>query len=189
MRYEQLLVERFGRDTVPFGPSGHAVVPASIADNARYAWFGGTAVARDRTAESTVDDDLLLAAGLVGIQSTRPAGGDWSAWSRDVARLRIEMSEQLLEDCVRYLSDRYVDQTRLIDQQLVRADLADAATDLVELRALSAGPGCRPDLHRRLTAVDLNLLRLLGASGFLADGPGRRAAAVEWLSDAYGEAP
>jgi hypothetical protein len=42
-----------------------------------------------------------------------------------------------------------------------------------------------PWLHDRLTDVDRLLLRLLGASGFLADGPGRRAAVAELLSDTY----
>src|SRR5262249_13364171 len=104
----------------------HAVVPRIVADNAGHAWFGGTVVVRDRTTESTVstvDGDLLSAAGLVGIRSKRTGEGDWSTWSRDVARLRVEMSEQLVGDCMGYLSDRRVGETRLIDQQLVRADL------------------------------------------------------------------
>ncbi len=90
---------------------------------------------------------------------------------------------------MQYLAARTVGSERLLDQQLVRADLADAGTDLAELRALLTGP-VPADLtwvHRRLTAIDRTLLRLLGASGFLAAGPGRRAAIAELLADVYTE--
>jgi hypothetical protein len=77
----------------------------------------------------------------------------------------------------------------LLDQQLVRGDLADAATAHEELAVLLEGappdPADLPWLHRRLTRVDRLLLRLLGAGGFLAGGPGQRAAASELVSDAY----
>jgi hypothetical protein len=191
VRYEQVLRDRFGSGTVPFGPGGHAVVPAPLAESAEEAWFGGRVTVRDRTGESRVDAPLLAGEGLVGLRVAGPVpAGDWTAWSADLARFRLAQSAALLGDCVRYLSDRLVGADRLLDQQLVRADLADAGTDLAELRALLTGPVAADltGIHRRLTAVDRTLLRLLGASGFLADGPGRRAAVAELLADVYAEA-
>jgi len=182
-----------GTRTVPYGPRGHAVVPRSLAESADRASHGGPAVARDRTAESEIADPLLEAEGLVGLGWAGPrpdgAAGDWSALARDLAVLRLEVSGRLAGDCVAYLDARSTGGTRLLDQQLVRGDLADAGIDLAEVRTLLTGArppaGLLPVLHRRLTAIDRTLLRLLGASGFLADGPGRAAAVAELLSDAY----
>ena len=185
----------FGAETVPYGPRGHAVVPRTLAESARRASYGGTVVERDRAAEVELTDPLLEGEGLVGIRwtGTPPAGSGarWSALVHGLAVLRLDVSERLAGDCVSYLSARTTGDTRLLDQQLVRADLADAGTDLAEVRVLLTGapppPDLLPGLHRRLTGLDRTLLRLLGASGFLADGPGRRAAVAELLSDAYVE--
>jgi hypothetical protein len=181
-----------GAQTVPFGPRGHAVVPRTLAESAHQISFGGTVVERDRAAESELADPLLEAEGLVGIRWTGPlpAGvGARPSLLLGIAVLRLDVSDRLAGDCVSYLSARTTGDTRLLDQQLVRGDLADAGTDLAELRILLAGPPPPPELlpwlHKRLTGVDRTLVRLLGASGFLADGPGRRAAVAELLSDAY----
>ena len=182
-----------GAETVPYGPRGHAVVPHTLADSAQRASYGGTVVERDRAAETEIADPLLEGEGLVGIRWTgplpAPTGTGWSDLLHGLAVLRLDVSERLVGDCVSYLSARTTGDTRLLDQQLVRADLADAGTDLAEVRVLLTGapppPDLLPLLHRRLTGLDRTLLRLLGASGFLADGPGRRAAVAELLSDAY----
>jgi Acyl-CoA dehydrogenase, C-terminal domain len=179
-----------GTTVLPYGPGGHAVAPASLAESAQRLWFGGTVTARDPALETVVADPLLAGEGLVGLRRRgAPASGTKDGLSADLALVRLGLSERLLDDCLDYLSARTVGDAPLLDQQLVRGDLADAGTDLVELRVLLSGPGVSdvdlPWLHDRLTDVDRLMLRLLGASGFLADGPGRRAAVGELLSDTY----
>ncbi|OLB77578.1 MAG: hypothetical protein AUI14_15640 [Actinobacteria bacterium 13_2_20CM_2_71_6] len=187
------LYTRLGARVLPYGPRGHAVAPRALAGSARYAWFGGTVVARDRAGESVLADPLLDGEKLVGLrQIGRLPAGTTEGWSDllvGLAWLRLGLSERLTGDCLTYLGGRTVADAPLLAQQLVRGDLADAGTAQVELRVLLTGatpPATElPWLHRRLSGVDRVLLRLLGASGFLADGPGRRAAVGELLSDVY----
>ena len=49
----------------------------------------------------------------------------------------------------------------------------------------SPAPPLAGYVHARLTQADRTTLRLLGASGFLADGPGQVAYLSELLADAY----
>jgi hypothetical protein len=80
----------------------------------------------------------------------------------------------------------------LLGQQLVQAGLADALIAHAEVRAMlaprspaNASPAEISWLHSRLTRADRDLVRLLGGSGFVSDGPGRCALSSELLADVY----
>jgi hypothetical protein len=183
-----------GPGVLPCGPGGHAVVPRELAVSADRVWCAGTVSARDWPAESVVPHGLAGAAGLVCLRIPVPApacgGGELVA---GLARLRLDLSRRLLDDCVDYLAGRSTGGAALLDQQLVRGDLADAGTAHEELSAVLDGTAPVDVLgwvHGRVTAVDRMLLRLLGASSFVADGPGGRHAVSELLADVYvGEVP
>ncbi|MBV2154724.1 hypothetical protein [Kitasatospora sp. SUK 42] len=135
-------------------------------------------------------------------------GPDPDAWGAGLAWLRLGNSERLREACVAYLATRKVEGTSLLLQQLVKGALADALIEQLEIEGVldyltedaeETGPdGCSPlapalpldppalaRLQAQITEVDRALLRLLGAYGFTAEGPGQAAYASELLADVY----
>ncbi|WP_237773164.1 hypothetical protein [Streptomyces luteocolor] len=152
------------------GPAGHAVVPT-----------GRLPGAADLLPEPLRGDGLSL---------VRP-GADtaWAERTDAVVWLRLGLSRALLDACLTHLEQRTVQDAPLLRQQLVGGALADAATEQTEAESVLLVPGQEPamlsDLHRRITAVDRRLLRLLGAFGFTAEGPGRTALLSELIADVY----
>jgi alkylation response protein AidB-like acyl-CoA dehydrogenase len=123
--------------------------------------------------------------------SERPAeaaGPDTTAVT-ELARLRHAWSGQLLRDVVDHLATRTTGGKPLLEQQLVKSSLADAFIGRQEtetvLTASDAGGGELDLVHERITEVDRTLLRLLGAHGFTADGPGSVAYVSELLAHVY----
>jgi hypothetical protein len=115
----------------------------------------------------------------------RPEG-----WAAGMAWLRIGMSEWLLAQAVAFLQGRLTGGAPLIQQQLVRGGLADVVIAQQEVLGVLTAPGglaerLAPYVHARLTQADRITLRLFGAGGFLADGPGRVGHLSELLADAY----
>ncbi|MEV6121581.1 hypothetical protein AB0M23_13805 [Streptomyces sp. NPDC052077] len=183
-------------DALPLGPAGHALLPAGPAGSARGVLRGGRAAPRDRAAESAPRTVRLHGEVLVALRHPLPPGPDdpCDRWVLGLARLRLGLSEALLDDCVEYLSARTFGGSPLLTRQLVGDSLAEALTDHLELRGL-LGPGARftagelTALHRAVTRADRVLLRLLGGQGFRADGPGQSAHVSELLADVYAAAP
>ncbi|MFJ7151880.1 hypothetical protein ACIQVT_27445 [Streptomyces sp. NPDC100445] len=126
------------------------------------------------------------------------AGAEW-AWA--VAWLRLGMSERLRDACLAHLAARHAEGAPLLMRQLVKGTLAEVLLEHLEIEGVlddvtagRTGPlgPLRPADDRRLVALqeqitraDRALLRLLGAHGFTADGPGAGAHASELLADAY----
>ncbi|MBP2702768.1 hypothetical protein JOL79_02995 [Microbispora sp. RL4-1S] len=174
----RLLNEETGGGALAHGPAGHAVAPVAPAAPA-----GGTATVV-RTIE--LHGDTLVALRDPQGRRARPA------WSLGLLWLRLGLSEALLDHCLAYLGERTSGDTPLLLQQMVKGQLAEAVTDHLEIETLLAGT--EPDdlgddtaawLHERVTRADRTLLRLLGGSGFRADGPGATADVSELLADAY----
>ena len=99
----------------------------------------------------------------------------------------------LLDASLAYLGGRVSGEMPLTQHQMVRGSLASALTNQLEIRSVlsGAGPGefsaqALGQLHDQITRTDRVLLRLLGAGGFLADGPGQSAYASDLLACAYG---
>ncbi|TCK22299.1 acyl-CoA dehydrogenase family protein [Pseudonocardia endophytica] len=102
-----------------------------------------------------------------------------------LAAVRIGVLRQLSEHVVDHLGGRLSGGEPILRKQLVQATVADGHTELEaarrRLRVAADVPAAVADLHDRLTALDWELARLLGASGFLSDG-GARASYVARLA-------
>lgn len=98
--------------------------------------------------------------------------------------VRIGLARRLLDDAVAHLSGRTSGGEPLTRKQLVLGTVADVHTGLAAVRELlrvaGGSPAAVADAHERLTALDWEAAKLLGAAGFLADGPAR-AGYVGWL--------
>ncbi|MFC5186350.1 acyl-CoA dehydrogenase family protein [Actinomadura harenae] len=157
-------LELLHEDGVRHGPAGHALV---VGRPAHLELQGvGLSVVRDPSAPSAPRE-----------------------WTLGLLWLRLGVSEWLLDRTMAYLGARTTGGTPLLLQQMVKGQLAEAVTEQVELSTLLAGraPDRLDDPHRQITRADRALLRLLGGSGFRADGPGQAAHASELLADFYQE--
>jgi hypothetical protein len=184
------------------GPSGHAVVPAGVARTAQRVWLGNVPADRAAGQETTLRTLRLDGEDLIALRHRPAAAGPeppcpWPDWIFGLAWVRLGVSEALLDRCLTYLRNRKTGETPLLLQQMVRGSVAEAVGGHLEIRAVLDGSAAagRPavalaDLHRQITVTDRGLSRLLGAAGFLADGPGQSAYLSALLSDAYlGEVP
>ncbi|MDF8264584.1 acyl-CoA dehydrogenase family protein [Luteipulveratus flavus] len=110
---------------------------------------------------------------------TGPVGGPAVLWAR------LGFGERLRDSVVDHLRGRRSGDAALITVPTVRAQLTDTLADHaeieIELRALRPEPpvSTLARLHRRLTDVERDLLRLHGAHGFLAGGIGVEATRSE----------
>lgn len=172
------------------GPGGHALVPVSLLDSLRHLRTAGGDVPHGAGTTTvtvlTVPDDIAVVR-----LSTPPGPGVWpeTAAVTELARLRQDWSRRLLRHVLEHLSPRTTGGKPLLDQQLVLAPLADAFIGQEETTTvLSAAEATEDELalvHDRITEVGRTLLRLLGAHGFTADGPGRTAHVSELLAHVY----
>lgn len=128
--------------------------------------------------------DRLRAAGheLPGIDA-EPLGDRLLALQRDLLR-------GALTHAMGHLDGRSSEGTSLLARPQIQAQLADIAIELRESGVCVDLPDADPDRlrwahHRRLTATGRRLLRLLGASSMLADGPGGDLYLIELLGNTY----
>lgn len=150
---------------VPFGPRGHAVTLETLA--------------RSVEAEliATIELDGVI---IVALRRSTPDPVS-AAWVRGLASLRLDLSQRLLALAGKHLGER-----DLLQRQLVQGAVAEILTEHLEVRAaLDGAERLLPTLHQKITQADRAALRLLGASGFLADGPGQTVHVSELLADAY----
>jgi hypothetical protein len=173
---------------LPCGPAGHAIVPADVAASADRVWLAGVVSPRSPGTEKTLstvelDDGVLVV--LRHQPAVRPSVHG-SAWEAGLVVLRLGLSERLLDTCVRYLGDRTTGESTLLRQQLVQGAVADVLIEHLEVRAVLADEASDPaHLQDQITRADRVLLRLLGAGGFLAGGPGTTAHLSELLAEAH----
>jgi hypothetical protein len=183
-----------GPDTLYCGPAGHAIAPAAVAESAREVWLGGSAYRRADLRETDLTTPAAARAGVAGLRfegagpvpARDPAGFVPSLW------LRFGLSVRLRSQTISHLKQRRAGDTLLLHQQMIKGQLADAAVGhlLTETTLAEAGG---PDtdimtlleLHDSLTAIGHELLKLLGATGFLSDGPGEDQYLSELIADLY----
>jgi hypothetical protein len=147
------------------GPGGLTASPASFV------------LASSATLKDT-DGNPLRRFGLAYATSAGSAGpaGDAEEFARGLLALHRDLLRRALQHAMGHLDGRTSAGTTLLSRQLIQGQLADIAM------ALSAEDAMPPALregdalarlrsHRRMAAAGRDLVRLLGASGFLADGP------------------
>jgi hypothetical protein len=94
-----------------------------------------------------------------------------------------------LAHAMAHLDQRFSEGTSLLARPQLQADLADVAMELRESELPDSGAGDPDRLrwarHQRLTIAGRTLLRLLGASSMLIDGPGGDLFLMELLGNAW----
>ena len=189
------LYDGTGVDVLHCGPGGHALAPLAVAHDATRLCLAGTVVDRDTAAETVLTPSALDGLDLIAIRARATLGGPprmCRRWALALAWLRLGLAQSLLSTCLGYLRARTVAGTPLVNQQLVKGTLADAVVEhsIVETVLAGADPDglsgrALTDLHHQLTAADRMLLRLLGASGFVAAGPATVSYVSELFADVY----
>jgi alkylation response protein AidB-like acyl-CoA dehydrogenase len=111
----------------------------------------------------------------VSFVRTEPFDGPEStAVAARLAAVRLGLTRRLARRAIEHLSGRTVGGEPTIGKQLVQGTLADAhvATEAARRTLTVAGdcPDVVRDVHARLTTVDWELAKLLGASGFVDGG-------------------
>jgi hypothetical protein len=119
-----------------------------------------------------------------------PAAAVAGQFAHGLLNLHQELLENVLRQVMRHLEGRTSGGTTLASKDLIRGQLADIGIRLSEAREIIARPresgsqaGWR--LHLRQVAAGRLLLLLLGASGFLADGPGGDLHLAEVAGNVY----
>ncbi|BCJ61922.1 hypothetical protein [Micromonospora endophytica] len=132
--------------------------------------------------------------GLAVAEATpESAFGEGPAADRFAAALLTahrELLDATIAHALRHLEGRTSGDTTLLAKQLVAGQLADVALRLAEDAAVPeahrhADRDARWRCHLRLVDIGRDLLRLLGASGFLADGPAGDLHLAEVLGNVY----
>ncbi|UQA94132.1 hypothetical protein [Streptomyces halobius] len=107
----------------------------------------------------------------------------------ELIRLHLQTVRQVLNGAVARLGERVSEGANLLNRQLVQGAVADVALALSEsdnLRELPLStPRRRWRIHRDLVNGGRTALKLYGASGFVAGGPGTVLYLAEVLGNTY----
>jgi hypothetical protein len=136
--------------------------------------------------------DPLVLLGL-GVASAGPESVSGAAADRFAAGLldlHRELLRQTLLQVIDHLAARTSGGSSLLAKQLIQGELADIAMRIAEDEAMPAGRRAasrvaRWQAHRQFVILGRRLLRLLGASGFLADGPAASLHLAEVAGSVY----
>jgi hypothetical protein len=175
---------------VACGPGGYAVCAAARLRDCDWVWSAGTRIERGKCTER-----VLTVFDVAGEQFTAVHFGppeavaitrSRRAWLTGLAWMRLGASERLLHHTARYLAGRSDGNGPLLRRSVLESDLAEAQLELLEVCAtLDREAGSIALVHAQLGRADRGLLRLLGASGFVAERPGQEAYLVELLTHVH----
>ncbi|MEU9503355.1 hypothetical protein [Streptomyces sp. NPDC048196] len=170
------LLTRHGPHALDGGAAGHAVLPEPAGPVAgrvlrRYPLPGGP---------------VVLVRRAPGAPPSAPADPPALLW------IRFGLTAGLRTATLSRLGRRAGGDGTILMHQLVKAQAAEAYAGELELTAHAASlvpAGATPaqlrQLHSQITRTDRAWLRLLGAHGFLREGPGGVAEVSELLADVY----
>jgi hypothetical protein len=186
-------LDRMAPATLLCGSGGRGVATAAAVERAGGVVIGDRVYAR---ADVAVTCRPLVGGPLVAVRAVAlpsvpgepvPAGRR-AAIARALGYVRLGLALGLRDAAQEYLAGRTAGEVPLLQQQMVKGSLADATLDLLLARAqLDEGEpsvAASARIHGRITDAARTLLRLLGASGFVAGGPGSLAHHSELLENA-----
>lgn len=106
----------------------------------------------------------------------QPAAAVADRFALGLLDLHRDLLRQTLRLAMSHLGARTSGDSALLSKQLVQGELADIAMRLSEDEAMparrrSTSRPARWEAHQQFVSLGRRLLRLLGAAGFLADGP------------------
>lgn len=177
------LGEELTPDTLPFGPGGHAVMPAGWpTDGPR------SANPCELMFSVALDEDRVAVVRRRG--SPSDPDDTCPGFAAGICWVRLGASRWLLAHAVANARRRKVGDEILLRQQMVMAMVADALSVQLEAEALldgdaAPGPAILAEASARILAADRIALRLLGAGGFTAGLASHTAWVSELLADAY----
>ncbi|MDT8912950.1 hypothetical protein [Amycolatopsis sp. PS_44_ISF1] len=179
---------------VLIGPGGYAYAsPFRLA--AADAWVDARTGALRTGSTTAVPDRSLARLGIGGLRLTGPAAADPVAGAPALLRHQLLLAHARLlgavvEHAITDLDTRTAEGKPLLNRQLVQAAIADTHLVVSQARGqLDVGAAVDPAVcaavFGRLLRGGRVLLRLLGAAGFLADGPGGALLAAEVVGTLY----
>lgn len=120
--------------------------------------------------------------------ATAPGAADQFAIG--LLAVQRDLLRRVLRHALRHLDGRTSAGTSLLSRQLVQGQLADIAMALNTEETMpparrEADPACRWRSHQRMVTAGRELVRLLGASGFLADSPAADLYLAEMAGNVY----
>ncbi|MFG2011507.1 acyl-CoA dehydrogenase family protein [Micromonospora sp. NPDC048868] len=150
-------------------PAGWATTPAST--------VGHRMAGQEGISFATTDDHPGL------------ADGQLTQFCAHLGAVRLGVTRRLLEWAVEYLSGRTVGGEPTIRKQLVLGVLADVQTAVEaarrSLRVSGTVPAAVLDVHDRVTTLDWEAAKLLGASGYVAGTPTRGAYVAQLTANCW----
>ncbi|WP_238011744.1 hypothetical protein KZZ52_46270 [Dactylosporangium sp. AC04546] len=184
----RVLYSGFDGPTLVRGPRGHGIAAIRAVDPVARVWPSGDAARLRLCARQPAALDgtgLRAFASIDPVDDGEPAG----EWQLALAWLRLGLSTRLAAAVVTYLDGRTVGGQPQSQLQLIKGALADIAIAHLDVHTALGAPALTADelgdMHEQLTDADRAALLLLGAAGFVADGPGVLAHVSELLADAY----
>jgi hypothetical protein len=124
--------------------------------------------------------------GLAAVAAKPESGPVADLFAVELLDLHRDLLRRTLREVMSHLAARTSDGSALLAKQLIQGELADIAMRLGEAEAMPADDRwTRWQTHRQLVIQGRRLLRLLGARGFLADGPAAALHLAEVTGGAY----
>lgn len=134
---------------------------------------------RISSATAVVDHSLAAEVGICFARCTANRRQLATGFGARLGAVRLGVTRRLLDWAMQHLSSRVAGGEPIIRKQLVLGVLADSHTSLQALRhCLSAAadmPAAMTEVHDRITVLDWDITKLLGASGYVGEGPAREA--------------
>lgn len=157
---------------------------------------GGVVVSRTGWAVASVrrlgdGDPVPDGSGTLAARHGPPASDDEAlgAFREALLELHRRTLREVLDAAVARLDRRESEGAPLLGRQLVRGAVADVALALAQARDVLRLPGPTADrhhrVHRELVDAGRTALKLYGAFGFTAEGPGALLHLTELLGDTY----
>lgn len=152
---------------------GLALALAGLAPDAAPGPVAALPEAATPAGADVIHHDMAARAGISFVRVARRRPTELTAFTARLGAVRLGVTLRLLERAVAHLSARVAGGEPIIRKQLVQGVLADAQIETEVLRRLLRVSwhltSAVADVHDRLTVLDWELAKLLGASGYAGE--------------------